>query len=323
MALDMTIINTVVQSIANAGASMASNLIATGTALAGALAAVMLGWHIVLWLLESPVEEIFGGLVRLVLKGAIVTWILLGYVNTLAGLNVKQMFTDGINGITARMIGDAAASDTMSVGVSILARSIVTVKNGIFSAKDDPAASSATPAATGDQASGLDFYKYLSPLNLLKLLLKLFLGLIVILILGLTLGIYVLVNMLGDILVFIGLAIGPILIPWLLWEAAAFLFDGWLRFMIAAGLIKVVSAAMLKLTQGVLDGLTEATRTVGESMLTDAGIDILASVIMVLFAVFVGVLMWLVPTIANGLVSGSTAGIGVPGSRTFGRVLKR
>lgn len=319
--MDMTIINTVVQSVASAGASMAGNLIATGTALAGGLAAVMLGWHVVLWLLESPVEEVFGGLVRLVMKGAIVSWILLGYVNTLAGLNVKQMFSEGMNGITARMIGDAAASDTMSVGVSILARSIVTVKNGIFSAKDDPAASTATPAASGDQTSGLDFFKYLSPLNLLKLLLKLLLGLIVILTLVLTLGVYVLVNMLGDILVFIGLGIGPILIPWLLWDAAAFLFDGWLRFMISAGLIKVVSAAMLKLTEGVLAGLTEATKTVGESLLTDAGIDVLASVLMVLFAVFVGVLMWLVPQIANGLVRGGIGGIAAPtlGLGRFGR----
>ena len=126
MSLDMLVINTALQSIASAGASMAGNLLGTGAALGGVLGAVMLGWNIVLWLLESPVEEIFGGLVRLVMKGAIVTWILLGYVNTLAGLNVKQMFTEGINGITAKMIGDAAASDTMSVGVSILARSSLT-----------------------------------------------------------------------------------------------------------------------------------------------------------------------------------------------------
>ena len=321
--MDMNVINTVVQSIASSGSSMAGNLLGTGTALAGALAVVMLGWHIVLWLLESPVEEIFGSAVRLVMKGAIVTWIMLGYVNTLAGLNVKQMFSEGMNTITARMIGDAAASDTLSAGVSILAKSIVTVKNGIFSAKDDPAASTATPAAPADQASGFDFFKSLSPINLIKLLLKLFLGLIVILILTLTLGIYVLVNLLGDILVFIGLAIGPILIPWLLWEASEFLFNGWLKFMIAAGLIKVVSAAMLKLTQGVLDGLTEATKVIGDSMLTDAGIDILASVLMVLFAGFVGVLMWMVPNISNGLVSGNISVSGILGQRSFNRRVAR
>lgn len=146
---------------------------------------------------------------------------------------------------------------------------------------------------------------------------------IVILILTLTLGIYVLVNLLGDILVFIGLAIGPILIPWLLWEASEFLFNGWLKFMIAAGLIKVVSAAMLKLTQGVLGGLTEATKVIGESMLTDARIDILASVLMVLFAGFVGVLMWMVPNIANGLVSGNVSVSGILGQRTFSRRLAR
>src|SRR5688572_17967873 len=118
MSLDMLIINTALQSIATAGASMAGNLLGTGAAIAGVLGAVVLGWNIVLWLLESPIEEIFGGLVRLVMKGAIVSWILLGYVNTLAGLNVKQMFTEGISDITAKMVGSASASDQMGIGVS-------------------------------------------------------------------------------------------------------------------------------------------------------------------------------------------------------------
>lgn len=300
--MDMDIINTVTQSIASAGAAMAGNLLAAGTALAGGLAVVMLGWNILLWLLDSRVEEVFGNAMRLVMKGAIVTWILLGYVNTMAGLNVKQMFTSGMNEIAATMTGEASPSDTMSTGVSILFKSMVTVKNGIFSAKDDPAASTAMPAGTADQV--IEFFKSITPQNMLRLLMKLLLGLIVIVILGITLGVYVLVNLLGDILVFLGLAIGPILIPWLLWEASEFLFNGWLKFMVAAGLIKVAAAAMLKLTQGVLEGLTTASKVVGASMLTDASIDILASVLMVLFAVFIAWLMLRVPDIANGLVSG-------------------
>src|SRR2546428_820559 len=104
MSLDMLMINTALQSVADAGTLMASNLLGTGTALAGVLGAVVLAWNVLLWMLESPVEEIFGGLVRLLMKGTIVTWILLGYVNTLAGLNVKQMFTDSMNGITAMAV---------------------------------------------------------------------------------------------------------------------------------------------------------------------------------------------------------------------------
>src|SRR4051794_29446997 len=107
----MAIINIALQSIASAGAAMAGKLLGTGTALAGILATVMLGWHIILWLLESPAEEIFGGMVRLAMKGAIVSWILLGYVNTLAGLNVKQMFTEGMDGIASKMVGNASAPD--------------------------------------------------------------------------------------------------------------------------------------------------------------------------------------------------------------------
>lgn len=55
----------------------------------------------------------------------------------------------------------------------------------------------------------------------------------------------------------IGLALGPIFIPFLVLEKTSFLFDGWVKFMINASLTKVIVAVLLAIGtagfQGVLD----------------------------------------------------------------------
>ncbi len=47
---------------------------------------------------------------------------------------------------------------------------------------------------------------------------------------------------LSVVLVAIGAALGPVMIPFLMWDKSRFLFDGWFKFVIGAGLYRVVGA---------------------------------------------------------------------------------
>lgn len=58
----------------------------------------------------------------------------------------------------------------------------------------------------------------------------------------------------SSILVNVALIIGPVLIPWAMFNVTAFLFVGWLRLFVASALIKVVGAAVLYFASKILAG---------------------------------------------------------------------
>lgn len=104
----------------------------------------------------------------------------------------------------------------------------------------------------------------------------------------------------GQIMLYIGLAIGPILIPFLLIPNLCFLFNGWLRFMISAALFKIIAVLVALLALGTIDQITNYAmhmKTKDESM-------IFLSLMVLFFAMLGKQMMGMVDNISSSLASG-------------------
>ena len=98
------------------------------------------------------------------------------------------------------------------------------------------------------------------------------------------------------------LMLAPICVPWLLIEKLSFVAQGWLRFIISAGMAKIVGAIMLQLTSGLILHVSEmAEAAAGEPL---AQFEVYATAFLLMF--LATYLMLQATSIADGLVSGST-----------------
>lgn len=107
----------------------------------------------------------------------------------------------------------------------------------------------------------------------------------------------------------IGAMLAPIFIPWIVFGAASWLFDGWLKFMISATMYKIAGAAIIALGNAVIGSamksiLDQPWASVG---LGEAGSITLSAMLVAAVAVALAYLMLTLPTIAQGLISGSAS----------------
>lgn len=112
-------------------------------------------------------------------------------------------------------------------------------------------------------------------------------------------------------------AFAGVMIPFILLPSTAFIFNGWLKFFISALLVKCVGAFFIKLCDSIINSI----QTVAQSVYLSPDIDGLSLVTanFVVYVCLVGMagltayLMTMVPSIANGLMSGSSVGSGFKG----------
>ncbi len=147
----------------------------------------------------------------------------------------------------------------------------------------------------------------------------LFLALVAQIVVGLAMVVYLFVILMADVLVAIGLTLGPIMIPFYLMPVLSFLFDGWLRFMITAGFFKLVATIMLALTYNLVKELEGVSIAINQSASGVSVAAVAASVdtwtgdlaslsLALVIAVISMLMMWQVPSIAAALTQGSAGG---------------
>lgn len=118
----------------------------------------------------------------------------------------------------------------------------------------------------------------------------------------------------GQVMLYIGLALGPVLIPFLLIQNLSFLFNGWLRFMISAALYKVVAVLVALLCLSTIDQITNYSA----NMATGDESMIFLSLMVLFFAMLGKQLMGLSDNIASTIASG---GANSGGSGDSGKIL--
>ncbi|MHC2876676.1 type IV secretion system protein [Ralstonia sp. 121560039-2] len=98
---------------------------------------------------------------------------------------------------------------------------------------------------------------------------------------------------------FIGMAVAPVMVPWLIMPYTTFLFDGWLKFMIGAGMMQVVGAIMIKITNILVT--TMMTIAAGST-----STNVILYVVLVVLAFIISYLMAEINGIAMGLLQGGS-----------------
>lgn len=110
----------------------------------------------------------------------------------------------------------------------------------------------------------------------------------------------------SQVLIYIAFILAPIFVPFLIWDKASFLFDGWMKFLIKATFHKVVGLVMIGLLGTTINKATAVMDQAQASGWMDAqALKISTFVGIILIAAVIAYMMWQVGSIADGLLSGS------------------
>ena len=118
----------------------------------------------------------------------------------------------------------------------------------------------------------------------------------------------------------LALLLAPVLVPFLLFKPMSWLFDGWLKFLLGACMLKIVVAFFLNIASALLGAMNTVAGMVyaeatSATPLDGYMADALMHGLMVGLAILTTLLMISAPGIATGLLSGSAGSTGFGGIR--------
>ncbi len=182
------------------------------------------------------------------------------------------------------------------------------------------------PSGKGAEPSWMDILIHF-PMVLFTVLLKL-LALVFIIIL---ITAFLLALFMAEVLFGLALCIGPILVPWLIWQRTEFLWDSWLKFMIAAAFTKIVAFFMVGVTAGLIASIKVTAGSINAKTGLDyLGIQEMEALVCCVVAAVGAFMMWQVQDIAGALVGGSAGAssgrfgkglVGAMATKTPGKVI--
>lgn len=298
-----------------AGVRMAGSLWTEGITLFWLVWILMFGWTIYKNYHQS--EDLVGSLALFGATSTFIWLVMMLYMPPRAGVGtwggspvyMAQIFTSGFEDYARKIAGNSGISppgaggdwnSMQAVGAKLFWNSMSELgrfASGAHLMPDKPDFTDYVIA----MAKG--FFRI--PHILLALIAQLFVGLAMV--------VYLFVILMADVLVAIGLTLGPIMIPFYLMPVLSHLFDGWLRFMITAGFFKLVATIMLALTYNLLKELEGVSIAINQIPGTAAAVHVwsgdMASLSLAVIIAFLSFLMmWQVPSIASALSGGSTGG---------------
>lgn len=319
----ISVLNALFSAMQAKGTSLQSLFLSDGIDLLAALGLIMATWHVFLWLLEGDFPGFFANLFRHMIRCAVILVMLTAWTSTVHSYFVDNMQTmasevsggQGNPGDLLRALINAAS--TIMQGVRTEAAQVCqqvpdVTADGIVIPNTTHQECGATASDSGADSAGLSSIWTLiknMPLILLAFLAK---ALAVIAILLMTL-IFVVVVQFGSFLLDIAFCLGPVLIPWYVLPAGEFLFDGWLKFTISAGLFKVVAWLMMAIVySGALPGIQSLVQQAATQSGTNSdayyATNYLAMLALALVCGVGAFMMWQVPEIARALVTGGGGG---------------
>jgi hypothetical protein len=112
----------------------------------------------------------------------------------------------------------------------------------------------------------------------------------------------------SQLLIHIAVLLAPLFIPFMVWERASFLFDGWLRFFIKSVFHKIIGLVMMGLLSKTVSASLKVTQ---DSLASDAfnsqWMRITALMGVIILVIVLAYMMWQIGSIADGLISGSAS----------------
>ena len=261
---------------------------AVGTRLLAGLLAVLVSWRMIKLVLEgSGLSQIIGELVNIILLWGIASFFLTS--------DVTSQIASGFDSL-ATMATGATTGGTATAGTSAesqLTNNLVQMLKAAYQLYEG-----APPDNQGFWAglwNSLKTFEFVA--SLANLLFRFFTAILVVIC-----ALLYCVNLVfSQIMVNIALILAPIFVPWIMWDASSFLFHGWLKFLITAGMQKVVGALMFGITSSFVGKVATLAGAAEASPVTNfyyyAACFLLTGIM--------AYMMMQVQSIANGLISGS------------------
>ncbi|MFT4066694.1 type IV secretion system protein [Paraburkholderia sp.] len=318
----ISVLNALFAAMQAKGTSLQTLFLSDGMDLLAALGLVMATWHVFLWLLEGDFPGFFANMFRHLIRCAVILVLLTAWSST-----VHSYFVDNMQTMASRVSGGEGnpgdllralvnAASTIMQGVRTEAAQVceqvpdITPDGVVIPNTDHQVCGAANDA--GANSAGLDSIWTLVK-NLPLILLAFLAKALAVIAIALMTVIFVVVVQFGSFLLDIAFCLGPVLIPWYVLPAGEFLFNGWLRFTISAGLFKVVAWLMMAIVNsGVLPGIQSLVQQAAAQNGTNSdayyATNYLAMLALALVCGVGAFMMWQVPDIAKGLVSGGGAG---------------
>lgn len=289
-------------------ASKASVLVADGQDLAGVLLLIVVSWSVLMWLLTGDGPQALVESIGAFTRYSIVALLLAGWIGTVGGFlmsNVNDIAqkVSGVNSIST-------ATDAMFKAATQLfvSKRAVEASNQCVDVSSPVTGGHSVewqcPDGVSPQGKEPTVFDIL--FNLPMVLMTMFLKGLAMVFMVLLISAFLLAIFMAEVLFGLAMALGPILVPWLIWQRTEWLFDGWLRFMLGACFTKIVAFFMV----GATAGLVSATRMVADRVNVANASDYLAveeinALIICITAAIGTFMMWQVPSIAGALVGGS------------------
>ncbi len=118
------------------------------------------------------------------------------------------------------------------------------------------------------------------------------------------------------------LALAPIMVPFFMFKPLSWIFDSWLRFLLGACMMKIVLAFLLTAAAAMLSSLSQVqAQMVAEMAAAQASekmtADLLLHAMMMIISLLSTLMLMQVPSIATGLLSGSSGSTGFGGIKGF------
>jgi hypothetical protein len=262
-----------------------------GMALTGLLFVIAIAWEgIMVAISGESVNSAISKVIKLTMTTGIVLFFLTG--------QVADPINKSFDKIAEMISGGASTSVTEAAGQ--LVKTVMTVAEGnVDRTLDAAGVTAATQPGQSVQDRVTAWWNSLSIGMLFQLQLERLLSILMSIPIALAGALYIAAYLIAILSIKLALVLAPVMAPWLLLGPTKFLFDGWLRFFLGAGMQKVVGSFFFVVTYKLLEGAAKIAAN-GASMGDALGSYLLA----ILLAVICCWLMLQVPSISAGLISG-------------------
>lgn len=261
-----------------------------GRTLAGLLLVIVIAWDGIIGVLAgSGANEFLSKLIRHAITAGFVAAMLSGVV--VESINSSfDVMADKIGG-GKTSIGGAVAS---------IQKTVVTIWNGKQASEagaNEAGANERFGQQIKDQVTG--WWDTLTGGGLTQMALEFIMTALIVVVILICGAIFIGQFIITQVLLKLALIVMPVLVPWMIFSKTEFLFDGWLRFFLTAGMQKVVGAFFFSITPQLLEGASQ----IAASAEGPAG-ALGAYTLVLILSVAVAFLMLQTPSIAAGLISG-------------------
>lgn len=233
-------------------------------------------------------------------------------VNTIAEqLQGPSSLTSNVMGVPSSslnqdMNGQSLGYDGLFKGLSVILNAIANIWEAV------PPVNGSTSQPTGTSSMSLwDMLRDGPSSTLADAIISFFMKLFITVFLILDAVIVTFYFIYSQILIAIAFLLGPIFIPFMVWEQAFFLFSGWVSFFIKALMYKLVGLTMIVLMSDVILQAIQAMNNRPPTMASgNWGFDFFTYMGVMLISTIYAFMFLMIPEIASGLVGGGPSAPG-------------